>query len=1035
MLDFSFLPGWRWLALALPLAGLLASPARAQLTPTFAPFVSYTTGGGYPSGLVAVDVNNDGKLDLLTANYNPSVASVLLGNGNGTFRPVLAYSSGGSGASKLAVADVNGDSKPDILITNEVNGTVGVLLGNGDGTFQAATTYSVGGAYDIVVADVNGDGKLDLLTTSGGVGPGTAGVLLGNGNGTFLPVATFSTGGSYPLGLAVADVNGDGKPDLLTANNSTNNAGVLLGNGNGTFQAPLTYNISGHPYGLRAADVNGDGKIDLIATISDPSAAGTVGVVLGNGNGTFRPATTYRTGGYGPAGLAVADVNGDGQPDLLATNQLSTAQGVGVLPNTGSGAFPNAYTFPLTLYTTPRYPRDIIAADVNSDGKPDLLVTTNNSVEVNVLLNTTAYAPDLVVNTTTDVAASTYNSITVNSPGVATLAGDVTVNTAVTVNSGATLYDNCRTIRGAGSFTLAAGATLGICSPYGIAASGTGQTTGPRSFSPDASYVYNGSGPQSTGTGLPGRVRNLTTTNRADLTLTAPTSVAQVLTIGAAGNLRPNGNALTLLSDAGGTALVVNSGTGVVIGGVAVQRYLDPSLNPGLGYRHFAPPVTNSYVGDLATPGFAPVLNPAYNTAAKPALVQPFPTVFGYDETRLASTTNDLKTFDKGFFSPAAPADPLVPGRGYAVNIAGTELVDFNGSLHNGDLTVPLTRSSGTPVAQTGWALLGNPYAAPLDLRLVTDADRNYLNKAFYVYQSTGQYAGQYRSYVNGLGSSPLIASGQGFFVQLAAGQASGSLTFRNAQRVTSYASQATLQRPAADPRPQVQLELTGAGLSDAFVTYVEAGATPAFDAAFDAIKLPNSTGLNLSSVATSGESLAIDARPAFAAATVLPLTVGVPAAGTYALAAASLANLPAGLDAWLADDLTGQMLKLSAGTSYAFSVSVAEAQALISGRFRLLFRPATALATAPAFAAEGVSIYPNPAHERFTVVLPGLGQASTVRAELLNSLGQVVRRQTAALPATGTQLSVDAAGLAAGVYTLRLQAGSATLAKRLVVQ
>ena len=79
--------------------------------------------------------------------------------------------------------------------------------------------------------------------------------------------------------------------------------------------------------------------------------------------------------------------------------------------------------------------------------------------------------------------------------------------------------------------------------------------------------------------------------------------------------------------------------------------------------------------------------------------------------------------------------------------------------------------------------------------------------------------------------------------------------------------------------------------------------------------------------------------------------------------------------------------------------------------------------------------MYPNPAHERFTVALPGLSQATTVQAELLNNLGQVVRRQVVALPATGTQFTLEAADIATGVYTLRLQAGATTLAKRVVIQ
>ena len=94
-----------------------------------------------------------------------------------------------------------------------------------------------------------------------------------------------------------------------------------------------------------------------------------------------------------------------------------------------------------------------------------------------------------------------------------------------------------------------------------------------------------------------------------------------------------------------------------------------------------------------------------------------------------------------------------------------------------------------------------------------------------------------------------------------------------------------------------------------------------------------------------------------------------------------------------------------------------------------------TPLATTASLSATDVGVYPNPAHERFTVLLPGLAQATTVQADLLNSLGQMVRRQSATLPVTGTQLTIDATGLATGVYTLRLQAGAITLTKHVVVQ
>jgi hypothetical protein len=503
----------------------------------------------------------------------------------------------------------------------------------------------------------------------------------------------------------------------------------------------------------------------------------------------------------------------------------------------------------------------------------------------------------------------------------------------------------------------------------------------------------------------------------------------------ASGNITTNGQTLTLLSDAVGTALVDYNGTGTVNGNATVQRYI-ASTNTGLGYRHYSAPVSGSTVADLATAGFSPVLTQSYNTSATPGTTTPFPTVFAYDQTRLVTTTNNTPAFDKGFAVPASLATPLAIGQGYSVNISGNQLVDFVGALTTGTQTLSLSRNAAASVNTTdaGWQLVGNPYPAPLDYSLVVPADRTGLDPAIYVYASTGQYVGTYRSYVNGVGN-PVLPVAQGFFARVSTGQTSGSLTFRNSQRLTTPNS-TTFQRTAVDTRPLVQLELRAAnGAADLLYAYAETGATPGFDTQYDAQKLTNSSGLNLASVATTSEALAIDGRPAFTAATVLTLTVGVPAAGTYTLAAEALNNLPATLDALLTDATTGQTVNLALQPSYSFSVSSAQAAATITSRFTLRFAARGVLATTPALTAAEVTLYPNPAQSAFTVLVPAVASATSLHADLLNALGQVVRRQDAPLSATGARLAVDAAGLAAGIYTLRLQVGAATLAKRVVIQ
>jgi hypothetical protein len=185
---------------------------------------------------------------------------------------------------------------------------------------------------------------------------------------SFLPAVTYASGGSDQGGgvasAAVGDMNGDGKPDLIVPNFSSNTVGVLLGNGDGTFQPVVTFNPGvKNPTAIAIADFNGDGNPDLVVG----SWPGGVGVLLGVGDGTFRPAVKYGSGGVQVSDVVVADVNHDGKADLIVANYGSV---LGVLLGNGDGTFRRVVKYG----GGGTNPWSVAVADVNGDDNPDLLV-------------------------------------------------------------------------------------------------------------------------------------------------------------------------------------------------------------------------------------------------------------------------------------------------------------------------------------------------------------------------------------------------------------------------------------------------------------------------------------------------------------------------------------------------------------------------------------------------------------------------------------------------------------------------------------
>jgi hypothetical protein len=296
----------------------------------------------------------------------------------------------GSSPVSVAIGDFNGDGKPDLAVVNQCGNdptcskypsksTVSILLGNGDGTFQKHLDYEAGQrATGIVAADFNGDGKLDIaVTNSNGVS-----ILLGNGDGTFRPRTSYSVAPDANA-LVAGDFNGDGKLDIATANSchvgntctGTGTVSVLMGNGDGTFRRHVDYSVGYFPDSITAADFNGDGNLDIAVSNNCsadyyfcPVGQDSVSILLGKGQGSFAAAVQYSTGPY-PTCVTAADLNQDGKPDLLVVNVHGVGWGLAVFTGNGDGTFQAPVNYSVS-------PNAVwaVTGDFNGDEKTDVVV-------------------------------------------------------------------------------------------------------------------------------------------------------------------------------------------------------------------------------------------------------------------------------------------------------------------------------------------------------------------------------------------------------------------------------------------------------------------------------------------------------------------------------------------------------------------------------------------------------------------------------------------------------------------------------------
>jgi flagellin-like hook-associated protein FlgL len=346
---------------------------------------TFSTGAGVngqnnPTGLIAIDVNHDDKLDIVSLQYFGGNVSIALGNGDGTFGAVQSFASGGGGSASIVAGDFNGDGNPDLAVSGGTNANV--LLGNGDGTFRAATSLSTS-ASTLNVTDVNGDGVTDIVSADAS----SVDVFFGNGDGTFRTAISTATVANSYASATVADFNRDGVPDVAFTNGNAP-AKLYLGNRDGTFSsAPDPSSTASGP--MATADLNGDGIADLVYGSNNFLA-----VQLGNGDGTFRGVSTLGTGVF-YTGLSLDDITGDGKADIVANRSDGT---LAFFAGNGDGTFSTGATRPSTA-------SQLVTGDFNGDGVPDVASPISNSTVQIYNADTTKVSTIIYLDLTTQSGA------------------------------------------------------------------------------------------------------------------------------------------------------------------------------------------------------------------------------------------------------------------------------------------------------------------------------------------------------------------------------------------------------------------------------------------------------------------------------------------------------------------------------------------------------------------------------------------------------------------------------------------------------